>query len=150
MKNRVSSGISQNLLKEESILEGPFWPKRIRVISTRQISTRVEVGRVSIKSKQFFPVFQQKVILTASQGKKMVARKEQEALNWLETFSKVRVALLIFLGILFLIAMVYFCLKRDFGIASIFLVLLLACIIGYVKRRALPGVYLPETSRRRR
>lgn len=41
-------------LKTESILEGPFWPERIKVISTRKIGSTVEIRGIGVKSERFF------------------------------------------------------------------------------------------------
>ena len=54
MKDKGPSGLSLDVLKEESILEGPFWPERIKVISTRQIGTGVEIRGIGVKSERFY------------------------------------------------------------------------------------------------
>ncbi|MCJ7761496.1 DEAD/DEAH box helicase, partial [Candidatus Bathyarchaeota archaeon] len=38
----------------ESILEGPFWPERIKVISSKQIGTGFEVQGIGLKSERFY------------------------------------------------------------------------------------------------
>ncbi len=43
-----------SFLKPESILEGPFWPERIKVISCKQIGTGVEVQGIGVKSERFY------------------------------------------------------------------------------------------------
>lgn len=56
MKDKGSSGLSQDLLKAESILDGPFWPERIKVLSARQIGAGVEIRGIGVKSERFFSV----------------------------------------------------------------------------------------------
>jgi SNF2 family DNA or RNA helicase len=51
--NEKASSI-QLLLKPESILEGPFWPERIRVISYKQIGTGIEIQGIGVKSERFY------------------------------------------------------------------------------------------------
>jgi len=48
------SDSSQTLLKPESVLEGPFWPERVKVISSRQIGTGIEVRAVGLKPPERF------------------------------------------------------------------------------------------------
>jgi superfamily II DNA or RNA helicase len=54
MKEEKSSR-EQTILKPESILEGPFWPERIKVISSRQIGTSVEISSIGLRSGLFYP-----------------------------------------------------------------------------------------------
>jgi hypothetical protein len=42
-------------LKEGSIIEGPFWPERIRIISCRRIGVSVEIYSVGLDSGRFYP-----------------------------------------------------------------------------------------------
>jgi superfamily II DNA or RNA helicase len=41
-------------LEPEGILEGPFWPERIKVISFKQIGNSIEVHGIGIKSQRFY------------------------------------------------------------------------------------------------
>jgi len=50
-KDASSSG---TLLKPDSILEGPFWPERIKVISCKQVGTGFEVQGIGVKSERFY------------------------------------------------------------------------------------------------
>jgi superfamily II DNA or RNA helicase len=42
-------------LKEGNIIEGPFWPERIRVISCRKVGTSLEIYGVGLDSGRFYP-----------------------------------------------------------------------------------------------
>jgi hypothetical protein len=42
------------LFKEQTLLEGPFWPERIRVISSRRIGAGIEINGVGLKSEKFY------------------------------------------------------------------------------------------------
>ena len=42
-------------LKEGNIIEGPFWPERIRIISCRKVGTSVEIYGVGLDSGRFYP-----------------------------------------------------------------------------------------------
>jgi len=46
--------VSQPLPESEGILEGPFWPERIKVISSKQIGTSVEIRGIGLKSERFY------------------------------------------------------------------------------------------------
>jgi SNF2 family DNA or RNA helicase len=52
---------SETIVEQLSILEGPFWPERIRVISFRQIGKNVEIQGIGLKSEKYYSR-----ILTAS------------------------------------------------------------------------------------
>jgi len=46
---------SENILfKEQTLLEGPFWPERIKVISSRRIGAGIEINGVGLKSEKFY------------------------------------------------------------------------------------------------
>jgi len=45
---------SQAFLKPESILEGPFWSERIKVISSRRVGTSIEIRGVGLKLGRFY------------------------------------------------------------------------------------------------
>jgi hypothetical protein len=49
-----TASLSETFLKPESILEGPFWPERIKVISCKQIGTGIEVQGIGVKSERFY------------------------------------------------------------------------------------------------
>jgi len=49
-----TASLSETSLKPESILEGPFWPERIKVISCKQIGTGIEVQGIGVKSERFY------------------------------------------------------------------------------------------------
>jgi hypothetical protein len=38
-----------------NIIEGPFWPERIRVISFKEIGTSVEIYGVGLETGRFYP-----------------------------------------------------------------------------------------------
>jgi Superfamily II DNA/RNA helicases, SNF2 family len=42
-------------LREGNIIEGPFWPERIRVISCKKVCTSVEIYGVGLDSEHFYP-----------------------------------------------------------------------------------------------
>jgi len=42
-------------LREGNIIEGPFWPERIRVISCKKVCTSVEIYGVGLDSGHFYP-----------------------------------------------------------------------------------------------
>jgi superfamily II DNA or RNA helicase len=42
-------------LKEGNIIEGPFWPERIKIISCRRIGVSVEIYGVGLDSGRFYP-----------------------------------------------------------------------------------------------
>jgi superfamily II DNA or RNA helicase len=42
------------LFRPESVLEGPFWPERIKVITCRRIGTGIEIQGIGLKSERFF------------------------------------------------------------------------------------------------
>jgi len=42
-------------LREGNIIEGPFWPERIRVISCKKVGTSVEIYGVGLDSGHFYP-----------------------------------------------------------------------------------------------
>jgi superfamily II DNA or RNA helicase len=42
-------------LKEGSIIEGPFWPERIRIISCRSIGASIEIYGVGLDTGHFYP-----------------------------------------------------------------------------------------------
>jgi hypothetical protein len=42
-------------LKEGNIIEGPFWPERIKVISCRRVGASVEIYGVGLDSGHFYP-----------------------------------------------------------------------------------------------
>lgn len=46
--------VIRTLLAPDSILEGPFWPERVRVISSRNIGSKVEVSCVGLNSNKFY------------------------------------------------------------------------------------------------
>jgi len=46
--------VTHRLLIPDSILEGPFWPERVRVISSRNIGSKVEVSCVGLNSNRFY------------------------------------------------------------------------------------------------
>jgi len=41
-------------LQAESVLEGPFWPERIRLISSKEIGANVEIKGVGLESERFY------------------------------------------------------------------------------------------------
>jgi hypothetical protein len=41
-------------LQAESMLEGPFWPERIKVISSKEIGANVEVRGVGLETERFY------------------------------------------------------------------------------------------------
>lgn len=41
-------------VKEGSVIKGPFWPEGIKVISSRQIGTRIEISGIGVKSERFY------------------------------------------------------------------------------------------------
>lgn len=43
-----------SFLTPESILEGPFWPERIKAVSYKQIGTGIEVKGIGAKSERFY------------------------------------------------------------------------------------------------
>ena len=43
MDDRKPSSLNPDAFKTESLIEGPFWPQRVRVISTRQIGSGLEI-----------------------------------------------------------------------------------------------------------
>jgi len=47
-------GIEENFIKPGCILEGPFWPERIRVISSRRIGNSIKIEGVGLKSEHFY------------------------------------------------------------------------------------------------
>lgn len=47
-------GVEESPIESESVLEGPFWPERIRVISSRRIGTSIEIGGVGLESERFY------------------------------------------------------------------------------------------------
>ena len=53
-EDEKATDLNQTLLMPESILEGPFWPERIKVISTRQIGSGIEIRGIGVKSERFF------------------------------------------------------------------------------------------------
>jgi len=54
MTEDKATSLCETFLKPESILEGPFWPERIKVISCKQIGTGVEVQGIGVKSERFY------------------------------------------------------------------------------------------------
>jgi superfamily II DNA or RNA helicase len=50
-----STGSNQSLPRPESVLEGPFWPERIKVVSVKRIGTSMEICGVGIDTGQFYP-----------------------------------------------------------------------------------------------
>jgi len=46
---------TQSALKPESIIEGPFWPERIKVVSVKRIGTSLEICGVGLDTGQFYP-----------------------------------------------------------------------------------------------
>lgn len=44
----------QMLLEQGAILEGPFWPERIKVTSTKKIGTGIEVSGKGLRSERFY------------------------------------------------------------------------------------------------
>ena len=49
------NNVIHTLLAPDSILEGPFWPERVRVISSRKIGSKFEVSCVGLNSNKFYP-----------------------------------------------------------------------------------------------
>jgi len=49
-----TTSLSETFLKPESILEGPFWPERIKVISCKQIGSGIEIQGIGVKSERFY------------------------------------------------------------------------------------------------
>jgi superfamily II DNA or RNA helicase len=47
-------GLVEKLIEPESILEGPFWPERVRVISSKRVGTGIEISCVGLKSDRFY------------------------------------------------------------------------------------------------
>jgi hypothetical protein len=43
------------ILREGNIIEGPFWPERIKVISYRNVGVSVEIYGVGLDSGRFYP-----------------------------------------------------------------------------------------------
>ena len=70
-------------LKEGNIIEGPFWPERIRVISCRKVGASVEINGVGLDSGRFYPR-----ILTESDLEKIkcVELKERDFSGDAESF----------------------------------------------------------------
>ena len=46
---------SIDFLKPNSIVEGPFWPERIKVISFRQVGSSIEIYGVGLSTGKFYP-----------------------------------------------------------------------------------------------
>lgn len=54
MNVKNETNLSETFLKPGSILEGPFWPERIKIISYKEIGTGVEVQGIGLKSERFY------------------------------------------------------------------------------------------------
>jgi len=46
--------LSGEFPEPESILEGPFWPERVKVISSRAIGTNLEIRAIGIETERFY------------------------------------------------------------------------------------------------
>jgi len=47
-------GLEEKLIEPESVLEGPFWPEPVRVISSKRVGMGIEVSCVGLKSDRFY------------------------------------------------------------------------------------------------
>ncbi|MEM3697682.1 MAG: helicase-related protein [Candidatus Bathyarchaeia archaeon] len=46
--------MSQEFPEPESILEGPFWPERVKVISSKAIGSNLEIRAIGLKTQRFY------------------------------------------------------------------------------------------------
>jgi len=54
MKEKIVD-LKKALLPQGTLLEGPFWPERIRVVSSRQIGNGVAISGVGLKTEHYYP-----------------------------------------------------------------------------------------------
>jgi superfamily II DNA or RNA helicase len=70
-------------LREGNIIEGPFWPERIRVISCKKVGASVEIYGVGLDSERFYP----RILTEADLEKiKWVELKERDFTGDAESF----------------------------------------------------------------
>ena len=70
-------------IKPGSIIEGPFWPERIKVISCREVGTSIEIYGVGLDTGHFYP----RILTRADFNKiKMVELKERDFSGDAESF----------------------------------------------------------------
>jgi len=47
-------GVEEKLIEPGSVLEGPFWPERVRVISSKRVGTGMEISGVGLESDRCY------------------------------------------------------------------------------------------------
>jgi len=54
-EEKEKAAFSEPSIKPDSILEGPFWPERIKVVSVKRIGTSTEICGVGTNTGKFYP-----------------------------------------------------------------------------------------------
>jgi hypothetical protein len=51
---KEQNSVGQTTPAPDSMLEGPFWPERIKVISCKRIGTNLEISGIGSRSEHFY------------------------------------------------------------------------------------------------
>lgn len=62
--------VESKKLKQGNIVEGPFWPERVKVISCREVGTSIEIYGLGLKTRRFYP--------------RILTRNDLDKVKWVE------------------------------------------------------------------